>query len=117
MYSSRKLSDLLLHSRIKLTLVDPVCHNSLPQLAAGHMMEHKTLLAGVNHLAVIQSLKLLSQLGLLGQLSKHRKHRVIHRFGSIIIDQSLSHGNTVALHTLCPAFPGHHLNQIHLLCL
>ena len=112
-----ELCNAVLLFYIELALVHSVCNNRISELSAGQLVKNETLLTGIDYLAVVESLKLLCKLCLLGQLLHCSQNLFINLLCRIIVNKSLCHRNTVLLHTLCAILTGHRLNQIHALCL
>ena len=108
-----KICDLLLLCYIEISLVYAVFYHIVAQLGAGQVMQHQSLLTGIDHFAVIQLCKLLCQLCFFCQLGKTIQDIIIHCFCSIVISQTCCHRGRVLLYTFCSACAAHDLFYVY----
>ena len=108
-----KVGNPLLLTQVELTLVHTVSNHVLAQLSAAHMMQDKPLLTGINHFAVIQSSKLLSQLCFFCELRQDGQDFIVNGSGAVIERHSRTHGSAVFSDPLGATLTGHYVNQVH----
>ena len=113
MYLFGKGRGLLLLADIEGALIHAVADHRVAELAAGELVQHQALFAGVDDLAVIEGGKLLRELRFLRKLAESRKHFVVHALGGKIVAEAARHGDAVFRHTLGALLAGHRLGQVH----
>ena len=114
MHFPGEFRNLFLLLRIEGALVDAVGDHRLAQLPPGQLVQHPALLAGVDHFAAVQLLKLLRQAAFLRQRFQLRKNAVVHLFRGIIIGKAGSHRNPVLRHPGRSRVPGKRFCQVNL---
>ena len=98
---------------VKRALVHAVRYYCIAQLAAGQLVKHQTLLAGVDHLAVIESRELLRQLCFLCKLRQYCQYIIVYGLCGVVVCHAFCHWHTVCLHTLCSVLTGHDFRQVY----
>ena len=112
MYLIGKISRFLLLGDIELSLVDAVINDVVALLSAAELVQNQTLLACVDHCAVVQLFIFLCELCLIRELLKDRENFIINEFRSIVVFESASHGNVILCNALRAIFTGHHFYQV-----
>ncbi len=86
-----KISNALLLSYIKLTLVDAVSYYIISLLTACKLVKNQTLLTSINNLSRKKSLVLVYKLSLISKRRQGVKNLVIYLLGSIIVYHTRRH--------------------------
>ena len=84
-----RYSVLLLN--IEAPLINAICIYCVSKLPARHVVKNKSLLACIYNLSIVESLKLLCKLCLLGKLCKCIKYLIVYLLCSVIICKPLRH--------------------------
>ncbi len=109
----RERGDPLLLQDVEVPLVDAVRDDILPELAAAEVMQDQSLLAGVDHRAVVELLELFGELRLAGELRQRRQYVSVHLLGRVVVDKALRHRHAVLLHAGCAVLSLHRAADIH----
>ena len=86
--------------------------NVFTLLSAAELVQDQTLLACVDHCAVVQFAIFLCKLCLVSELLKYRENFIINEFSGIVVFKSASHGNVILCDTLRTVFTGHNFYKI-----
>ncbi len=113
MYLVGKLCCLLLLRYIELPLVDAVDNDVISKLAAAQLVQHLSLLSGVDHLAGVQRRIFLDQASLVGEFLQDVHQLIIDLFCSIAVNHAGTHRSLIFLYALCACLSGHSCPDIH----
>ena len=112
-----KCCDAVLLLLVKCSLVDSVGDHIITELPSGKLMKHQSLLACIDHRAIIEFLIFFGKLCFFSHLGKNCQYVVIYPFCSKIICKSFRDRYTVLCNSLCAALFTHYLLKIYCLYL